>query len=429
MAYDEPTSEKHRRVQLPKSFQCRLCKLFKEPGQFSNKEINTYTYKVAAGHTVNRTSAQLRCRQCSGGQLHELKCMGPCGKYLDLQSFSKSARTTGGSGWCQPCVLWKEAAQHDLTPQAPPQGDLAPDEDGDANFEPFPNNSNASYYSDPEAGDGSDYDDYPVARSVAPSVAATSSARPARSAASFSARPAAASYVQSSATAAPRPSAPLSSGPSAPPSVRSSAPASSTSHEPSITSSTAALSQMSLRTNGWTNQPVRTRAVNQPNVPASRTPAAAPHLRASPGNAPVTMPAVRKVSDMKTLSSVSNPYEGWATDNLSQSGASAVRPSATLPTVGANRPAPVTYNAWDAAGQLHVQQRFSSDTHSEAGSTITSTSAATISTVRPPPVINARNSNWAKPVGSRNLQTKYDARDHRDQPKPTQNDYDSDDDM
>lgn len=139
------------------------------------------------------------------------------------------------------------------------------------------------------------------------------------------------------------------------------------------------------------------------------------------------MPAARKPSNTKTVSSVSNPYEGLATPTLGV---------ATWGDLGAGRPAAIQHNAWDSNGQKHVQQRVLSDSRSEVGSTVTSASTATTITTTvkaapppPGPAATGRSSNWAKAVGSRNVDVKYNALDHQPQSRRQQKEYDSDDDM
>lgn len=52
---------------------------------------------------------------CTGAGVAELKCQGPCGLVLALDSFSKQARCNGGSNWCLACTGWKEAAEPGVT--------------------------------------------------------------------------------------------------------------------------------------------------------------------------------------------------------------------------------------------------------------------------------------------------------------------------
>lgn len=79
----------------------------------------------------------------------------------------------------------------------------------------------------------------------------------------------------------------------------------------------------------------------------------------------------------------------WAAFAASQSSSSAAVGARTAP-----RQAPITYTAYDPSGRAHTQQRVPSDT----------TSQASKATVVPAP---ARNSNWAKPAGSRNVAQKF----------------------
>lgn len=173
---------------------------------------------------------------------------------------------------------------------------------------------------------------------------------------------------------------------------------------------------MSIGSSSISNQNNHSGAVNPSNVAATRV---APHLRISPGNIAPRMVIPRQVSDSKTVSSASNPYDGGRAETTSQSGWSAIGPR-HRPAV----PAPIIYNAWDASGVAHVQRRFPSDSYSDTGSTITTT---TTSTARPAPApTTARNSNWAKPVGTKKKNNEYNALDHQANPRRPQNDDDSD---
>jgi hypothetical protein len=64
------------------------------------------------------------------------------------------------------CTLWKQSHEDGLIAPAPPESELAPDED--EGF--FPDGALGSFY-DPEAGDADDDDDY----EYEPHVSATSS--------------------------------------------------------------------------------------------------------------------------------------------------------------------------------------------------------------------------------------------------------------
>ena len=72
--------------------------MFKLNAHFSNKELNNYRNQVGNGRQLDTTLARLRCRECSGAQLQELQCEGPCGKWKSLDGFSKSQRKAGSDG-------------------------------------------------------------------------------------------------------------------------------------------------------------------------------------------------------------------------------------------------------------------------------------------------------------------------------------------
>ncbi|TAQ90084.1 hypothetical protein B7494_g1625 [Chlorociboria aeruginascens] len=140
-------------------YMCRVCNKWKPPAQYANKELNNYRYLKASGKKPTGITAKLRCRACSGAQVQELRCQGPCDLWKVLDDFSKAQRTRG-SGWCQECVLWKEGAEPGITATAAPVGGVDGDGGGD-------------FYDDDEDAEDSDGDEeaivtpYHVASSMA----------------------------------------------------------------------------------------------------------------------------------------------------------------------------------------------------------------------------------------------------------------------
>lgn len=154
-----PTSAERRSVQLPAKLMCRICKTYKPNNHYSKKELDAYTYKFRRGNGLHGLTAQVRCRVCAGGSLVELKCDGPCKEVKSLDKFSKNSRANGGNKWCWQCTLWKDSQEHDIAAAAPPETDLAPDEDGGFYSKGYDEEEQGHYY-DPEAGDGYDDEDY-----------------------------------------------------------------------------------------------------------------------------------------------------------------------------------------------------------------------------------------------------------------------------
>lgn len=62
--------------------------------------------------------------------------------------------------WCLQCTLWKESQEHDITAAAPPETELAPDENGGFYSKGYVEEEEGNHYYDPEAGDGYDDEDY-----------------------------------------------------------------------------------------------------------------------------------------------------------------------------------------------------------------------------------------------------------------------------
>ena len=322
----------------------------KEPQMFSNKEQKTYLEKYIASpsnHRINGITAKIRCRLCSGEQVNERQCEGPCGEWKALDRYSKSQRTRG-SGWCQECVLWKEAAEPGMVTEAAPNTMLAPDEYDEVE-EPVP--AARSYtgvqfnVGNLEEGDdrgGESDDDYNY-KSTIQTAASTLKVLPY------------AGIVNGIAgLKVGDPQHPTKAIPQAKTSTANSKMEYIPPHLRSSVGSAAAK-------NGY--------------VP--------PHMR---GNAVLTKPAPLPVStpaatSVVTASSASNPYE------ISQS----VTSSHPWSAVDTRRRVPesITFNGFDNTGEKHTQQRLASGETS-----VTDQSPIPV----PPAVVPSRRGNWARAV-------------------------------
>ncbi|RFU26038.1 hypothetical protein B7463_g10306, partial [Scytalidium lignicola] len=125
--YNFHSTDERKSIKLLPKYKCRICEKFKHPAGFSKRELNTYTNSIVNRIPVTAISARLRCRECSGNQVSELQCEGPCGTWKDLESFSKNQRG-GGAHWCMECVMWKEAQEPGVLTRAAPNHELDADE-------------------------------------------------------------------------------------------------------------------------------------------------------------------------------------------------------------------------------------------------------------------------------------------------------------
>ncbi|KAH7399993.1 hypothetical protein BKA64DRAFT_642147 [Cadophora sp. MPI-SDFR-AT-0126] len=351
MAYGaQVTSEQRRAVPHLAKYKCRVCEKWKETASFSNKELGSYSNKVACGNKLNGITAKLRCRNCSGGALTEKFCEGPCRTWKDLQKFSKSARSNGGSQCCKSCVLWAETQEPDMVAAAPPVGDNIDGEDeDDDHWSP-----GAATYSDPEAGDSdSDYEDY--------GHTTTSNAG-----------------SRASNVPAPVPGARQT------PSIATSL-VGPRQHINVPYESLAALSLNGSNTisNPGTGQTMATANLPTPTMSGSRMPSGS-----RVGSRSTVTP---KNFDVKSQSSASAPSGQWGAMDARR------RDPVT------QRPAPIQYTAWDNKGQPHIHHRVPSGSGSQSQQSSSLPSART-PPAPPAPVPTVRNTNWAKPVGSRGAQ-------------------------
>ena len=331
---------------------------------FSNKEQKVYLEKYIASpanRRINGITAKIRCRPCSGEQVNERQCEGPCGEWKALDKFSKSQRTRG-SGWCQECVLWKEAAEPGVVTEAAPNTMLAPDE---LDLTPETtsstpvivrrNYSSISYSGDtPEYGDGSDSDDDYNYRSTIE---------------------AATTHIKETPYAA------MEKG----------------------------LANLHMRNPTISAMGTQANTATPSSSMPDRIP---PHLRTGMGSAidtPGYVPphmrglsyrAPRIINEAAALasevSSVSNPYT-----TTSES----VGPGPAWSAVDTRRrvPDPITFNGFDNTGKQHIQQRELSGAISAVAPPTTIPVVAPIVAPISAPSATGRRANWAKPVSYTSL--------------------------
>lgn len=328
--------------------------------------------------------------------------------WKDLQKFSKSARSNGGSQVsdvfgrssrhfkltcfqsCMACTLWVESQEPGMVTQNPPTGDgpAGDDDDDDDNW------TASATFSDPEAGDSdSDYEDF--ARTVSHNTLLAQKK---------------ADLTQTTSTTGSNNT------------TRVPAPAPGARQTPTIITSSVGprnhidvpyngLAGLSLNgskntSNPGTNHTMVTANLSAPTMSGARMP---------PGSAVIsgfgTASGVGSRNtlnqpqfDIKSQSSVSNPYEHSSGAQGPVWGAVDARRRPEAPVV------PINFNGWDNRGVQHVQQRFLSASASQIQSQTSISSTSRLGSA-PAPVPAAaaapqppRSSNWAKPVGSRRTQ-------------------------
>ncbi|KAK0104082.1 hypothetical protein ONS96_005183 [Cadophora gregata f. sp. sojae] len=279
------------------------------------------------------------------------------------------------------CVLWRETQEPGMVTQAPPTGDNinGGDEDDD-NWTP-----GATTYSDPEAGESdSDYEDYGrTVSSIIPSALDK------------------ANLTQTTSNAGSR----ASNVPAPVPGTRQTPSVATSSVGPRqhITVPYDSLATLSLNGTNTTSNPGTGHTIATANLPTPNMSGVG--TRIAPGSTLMSGSGVASGSrntatqrsfDIRSQSSASNPYEtvsgtpGWGAMDARR------RDPAT------QRPNPATFTGWDNRGQPHIQQRFPSESGSQTqqSTSASATSALPAATVPGP----TRNSNWARPVGSRGAQ-------------------------
>jgi hypothetical protein len=81
-------------VPMPPKLKCSRCDKYKGHTAFSEKQLNDARMSFR-----NRTTYNIRCGPCNGGQLVEIECCY-CGKTKGLDEFAKSQRTKPDSAVC-----------------------------------------------------------------------------------------------------------------------------------------------------------------------------------------------------------------------------------------------------------------------------------------------------------------------------------------
>ena len=323
---------------------------------FSNKEQKVYLEKYVASpsnHRINAITAKIRCRLCSGEQVNERQCEGPCGEWKALDKFSKAQRTRG-SGWCQECVLWKEAAEPGVVTEAAPNTMLAPDEYDETALldEPVARNYSGISYSGVDLEEGPEYghesdDDYNY-QSTLETALSTLKITP---------------YLG----------------------IATGMAGLNVEQQPHIAINTTQGNTSTTSKVEYIPPHLRNSVSSAAGTATGYIP---PHMRGNASKSTQLSPetAVSSRASEVTASSASNPYEPLES----------TYPGRPWSAVDARRrvPGPITFNGFENNGVRHTQQRVASGT--------TSTVAQPAAPVVPStaPVAPTRRGNWAKAVSN-----------------------------
>ncbi|KAK1772552.1 Stc1 domain-containing protein [Phialemonium atrogriseum] len=114
---------------LPAKIRCDLGGEWKDPSQYSKKQLQIYMTSVRTRKNVTPAKSGIICRVHKGEPgTQELRCQGPCNAWKPLLHFSKNSRTTGRN-WCTACISWSEANVPGCTPYVAPLAKRSPEED------------------------------------------------------------------------------------------------------------------------------------------------------------------------------------------------------------------------------------------------------------------------------------------------------------
>ena len=70
---------------------CQLCKKWKAPAQYSNKQLADLKYKILIYGKESGANSGIKCRTCTGQQVIEMECI-MCDTIKELDGFYKAQR-------------------------------------------------------------------------------------------------------------------------------------------------------------------------------------------------------------------------------------------------------------------------------------------------------------------------------------------------
>ncbi|CAK7198912.1 hypothetical protein SEUCBS139899_001580 [Sporothrix eucalyptigena] len=87
---------------------------WKPRSEFSNRQLEKFDHSRShPGHS------QISCRVHSTQIRREIKCEGPCAKWLPIENFSKATRSHSKT-WCMDCTEWQLSVEPGYAPYVPP---------------------------------------------------------------------------------------------------------------------------------------------------------------------------------------------------------------------------------------------------------------------------------------------------------------------
>ncbi|CAK7217426.1 hypothetical protein SBRCBS47491_003162 [Sporothrix bragantina] len=108
----------------PDKIRCFIGGEWKPRSEFSSRQLEKF-----ARSKSHPARAEISCRAHSTQIRREIKCEGPCEKWLPIENFSKATRSHSKT-WCMDCTDWQLSVEPGYTPYVPPTS-LEEDEDED----------------------------------------------------------------------------------------------------------------------------------------------------------------------------------------------------------------------------------------------------------------------------------------------------------
>ncbi|MCJ1465331.1 hypothetical protein MMC07_003949 [Pseudocyphellaria aurata] len=99
--WNQTKADQLNKVQVPAKIRCSVCKKVKVAETYSKKQLGDLKHHIALGNDVKH--ANIRCRICTGSQVHEMTC-AHCNVTKSLEGFSKAQRRTPDSARCYECL-------------------------------------------------------------------------------------------------------------------------------------------------------------------------------------------------------------------------------------------------------------------------------------------------------------------------------------
>ncbi|CAK7223770.1 hypothetical protein SCUCBS95973_005292 [Sporothrix curviconia] len=124
MEKDEEDKKKEGAVSLYLKIRCFIGGEWKPRSEFSGRQLDKFSR--SRSHPAR---SQISCRVHSTQIRREIKCEGPCEKWLPIENFSKATRSHSKT-WCMDCTDWQLSVEPGYTPYVPPTS-IEEDEDED----------------------------------------------------------------------------------------------------------------------------------------------------------------------------------------------------------------------------------------------------------------------------------------------------------